>query len=85
LKAGKPYLSSQVQPQFVVALVEDDALLRQEIEIHLMSYEFSVHGVNSAIALDDLMARVPIDLFIIDLNLPGENGLPSSTVKNVSA
>lgn len=75
MKAGKPFLAKQTQAQFVVALVEDDALLRQEIEIHLTSYEFIVHGVNSALALDDLIARVPVDLFIIDLNLPGESGL----------
>ena len=77
MKTARPLLTTQtqMQSQYVVALVEDDALLRQEIEIHLMSYEFMVHGVNSALALDDLIARVPVDLFIIDLNLPGENGL----------
>lgn len=75
MKTGQPILGKQTQKQFVVALVEDDPLLRQEIEIHLTNHEFIVHGVNSAIAFDDLAARVPIDLFIIDLNLPGEDGL----------
>lgn len=66
---------SVVQPQFVVALVEDDHMLREEVAIHLSNYGFKVHAVNSALALDDLTARVPIDLFVIDLNLPGEDGL----------
>ena len=59
----------------MVALVEDDELLRQEIEIHLAHHHFAVHGVNCASGLDDLTARYAIDLFIIDLNLPGEDGL----------
>jgi CheY-like chemotaxis protein len=58
-----------------VAIVEDDRLLRQEIELHLTANDFSVMGVSSAAALDDLTQSEPIDLFIIDLNLPGEGGL----------
>lgn len=58
-----------------VAIVEDDRLLRQEIELHLTANDFSVVGVSSASALDDLTQSEPIDLFIIDLNLPGEGGL----------
>ena len=50
-------------------------LLRQEIELHLTANDFSVMGVSSAAALDDLTQSEPIDLFIIDLNLPGEGGL----------
>ncbi len=67
--------STGTSSQFSVALVEDDRLLREEVEIHLVSHQFLVHSVNCATALDDLMARTPIDLFIIDLNLPGEDGL----------
>jgi len=59
----------------VVALVEDDRLLREEIANHLRAHGFEVHAVNSATALDDLMARTPVDLYLLDLNLPGESGL----------
>lgn len=59
----------------MVALVEDDRLLREEIEVHLRSHGFDVHAVNSASGLDDLNARIAFDLYLIDLNLPGENGL----------
>lgn len=58
-----------------VAIVEDDALLRQEIEIHLRAHGMLVHAANSAAGLDDLLAREAIDVFLIDLNLPGESGL----------
>jgi DNA-binding response OmpR family regulator len=50
-------------------------LLREEIEVHLRSHGFDVHAVNSASGLDDLNARIAFDLYLIDLNLPGENGL----------
>lgn len=59
----------------VVAVVEDDTLLREELEIHLTAHGMQVHTVNSASALDDLSARERIDVFLIDLNLPGEGGL----------
>ena len=62
----------------VVALVEDDRLLREEIVVHLQANGFVVHAVNSAAALDDVMAREAIDLYVLDLNLPGENGLSLS-------
>lgn len=67
--------TAQALSPLVVALVEDDHLLREEIELHLRSHDFIVHGINSALALDDLITRSPVDLFIIDLNLPGEDGL----------
>ncbi len=58
-----------------VAIVEDDSLLRQEIEIHLRAHGMVVHAANSAAGLDDLTAREAIDVFLVDLNLPGEGGL----------
>lgn len=58
-----------------VAIVEDDYLLRQEIEIHLRAHGMVVHATNSAAGLDELTAREAIDFFVIDLNLPGESGL----------
>ena len=75
MKNRQTLAGTAAQPQFVVALVEDDHMLREEVAIHLTNHGFLVHAVNSAIALDDLTARVPIDLFVIDLNLPGEDGL----------
>ena len=62
----------------VVALVEDDRLLREEIEVHLNAHGFEVHAVNSASALDDLLTQVAVDLYILDLGLPGESGLSLS-------
>ena len=70
--------AKNVASPLVVALVEDDRLLREEIDVHLQAHGFVVHAVNSAAALDDVMAREAIDLYVIDLNLPGESGLSLS-------
>ena len=67
--------TSHAEASLAVALVEDDRLLREEIVEHLEAYGFVVHAVSSAAAYDDLAARVALDLFVIDWNLPGESGL----------
>jgi DNA-binding response OmpR family regulator len=41
----------------------------------LTAHGFEVHAANSAAGLDELNARTAFDLYLIDLNLPGENGL----------
>ena len=67
-----------IADRLTVALVEDDRLLREEIESHLTAHGFVVFAANSASALDDVLARQAVDLYILDLNLPGENGLSLS-------
>jgi len=56
-------------------IVEDDPLLREEVVLHLSSYGFVVEAVNSGSALNDLITREPANLFVIDINLPGESGI----------
>ncbi|MCM0036560.1 MAG: response regulator transcription factor [Burkholderiaceae bacterium] len=58
-----------------VALVEDDALLRKEIHFHLKQKGFLVFAVNSGRSLDDLLITEPIDALVLDLSLPGEDGI----------
>ncbi|MDN4016363.1 response regulator transcription factor [Zwartia panacis] len=58
-----------------IALVEDDPLLRKEIFYHLKETGFQVFGVANGKSLDELLITEPIDIFILDLTLPGEDGL----------
>ena len=58
-----------------VALVEDDPLLRKEIHYHLKQHGFLVFAVNSGRSLDDLLITEPIDALVLDLTLPGEDGI----------
>lgn len=61
--------------QFVVALVEDDRLLRQEVENHLKANGFLVYSAANASELNDSLIQESVDIFIIDMSLPGESGL----------
>lgn len=58
-----------------VAIVEDDSLLRQEISYYLMHVGFQVFELNNGVALDDLLSHELIQVIILDLNLPGEDGI----------
>ena len=78
LKAMPGDTGRAAQAPLVVALVEDDRMLREEVVEHLRAHDFVVHAVSSAAAFDDLAARVALDLFVLDWNLPGESGLSLS-------
>ncbi|WP_353431453.1 response regulator transcription factor [Polynucleobacter sp. MWH-UH23A] len=57
-----------------IVIVEDDAILREELSQFLQSRKFIVYEVNNGIALNDLLLRESVDLVILDLNLPGQSG-----------
>jgi DNA-binding response OmpR family regulator len=61
-----------------IAVVEDHDLLRKSIVAALGVAGFDVFGVDCAEALDDECGGRAIDLAIIDVNLPGEDGLTLS-------
>lgn len=64
-----PTLSSRI-------LVVDDAPeIRDLIEFYLSGEGFAVDTANSGVALREVMKRQPVDLVILDLGLPGEDGL----------
>jgi DNA-binding response OmpR family regulator len=65
-------------PRLCVLLVEDDNQLRFEIEQHLSLNGFKVHGLASAQEITGVDMFNQFDLFVIDVNLPGENGLSLS-------
>ena len=57
-----------------IAVVEDDSILREELCDFLSDNGFSAHGAMLGLALDSLMLENQIELVLLDLNLPGENG-----------
>ena len=61
-----------------ITVVEDHDALRAVTIEALRQQGHNAHGIACAEALDDEAARYPSDLFIIDLNLPGEDGLSLS-------
>jgi DNA-binding response OmpR family regulator len=58
-----------------IVVVEDHQDLRELFVQHLLRDGFHVVGVNCGEELDDYLANATVDLLILDLNLPGENGL----------
>lgn len=63
-----------IDRQIRVAIVEDDAILREELAWFLGLHGFEVLVANSGASLDDVLPRSPVDVVVLDLNLPGESG-----------
>ena len=61
-----------------ITVVEDHDALRAVTVEALRQQGHKVQGIACAEAIDDEAASAPSDLFIIDLNLPGEDGLSLS-------
>ncbi len=66
--------ASQVSGVHVLA-VDDDPYARQLIADYLGYNEIRVTALDSGRQIRDVMARDSIDLLVLDLGLPGENGL----------
>lgn len=58
-----------------VLVVDDDAELRELTDAYLTRNGFRVHTVADAVEMDAWLAEADPDLLILDLMLPGEDGL----------
>ena len=58
-----------------VLLVDDDARLRELLSRYLMEQGFSIKSVGDGQAMDRALHREHFDLIVLDLMLPGEDGL----------
>jgi two-component system OmpR family response regulator len=58
-----------------VLVVDDDATVRRMIAEFLVEYDMSVTALPSGREIADVLEREAIDLIILDLRLPGEDGL----------
>lgn len=56
-------------------LVDDDVRLRELLQRYLQSQGFDVRGVGDAAQVRQALDRGHFDLIVLDLMLPGENGL----------
>jgi two-component system OmpR family response regulator len=55
--------------------VDDDTELREQIAAYLSEHGYQVHLAADAKAMDRALTAAPIDLVVLDLMLPGEDGL----------
>ena len=63
------------QQSHKVLVVDDDVRLRQLLERYLRDQGFGARAVDGAEAMDRAMAREHYDLLVLDLMMPGEDGL----------
>ena len=70
-----PASASQTSAPPQVLVVEDDVGLRDEVADYLSRNGFVAHLASDAQELDSILATTLVDLIVLDLMLPGENGL----------
>jgi two-component system OmpR family response regulator len=58
-----------------VLLVEDDDVLRQEMAGYLTAQGYAVREADTAAAARAVLDSRPVDVLVLDVNLPGESGL----------
>jgi len=58
-----------------ILVVDDDAGLREQIAEYLQEHGYVLHAAGDARGMEAVLAEAPIDLIILDLMLPGEDGL----------
>jgi len=61
--------------RYRILLVDDDARLRDLLSRYLQEQGFTVKAVIDAAAMDRALYREHFDLLVLDLMLPGEDGL----------
>ena len=63
------------QPSANILVVDDDQRLRDLLNRYLGEQGFGVQAVASAPAMDMVMGKEDVDMIILDLMLPGEDGM----------
>src|SRR5262249_14892655 len=58
-----------------VLVVDDDPSMRQMVADFLGDYDFKVTAVGSGAEMTDVLTRQAIDLLVLDLRLPDEDGI----------
>ena len=58
-----------------ILVVDDDQRLRDLLHRYLGEQGFGVHAVASAPAMDKIMGKEAVDMIVLDLMLPGEDGM----------
>ena len=69
---------AQAESPIQVAVCEDDDDLREILVSGLPHFGLRTFGVGSVEALDHLLAQREVDLLVLDIGLPGEDGFSAA-------
>jgi DNA-binding response OmpR family regulator len=58
-----------------IVIVEDDVVTRRRLAAQLKQQMYRVSEAADAAAMDDILARDPADVLLVDINLDGKDGL----------
>lgn len=67
--------SAHLPPARHILVVDDDSDLREQVSAYLRDHGYQVHAVADGASIEAALAAAPIDLIVLDLMLPGEDGL----------
>jgi len=67
--------AAHTAPARHILVVDDDSELREQVADYLRDHGYVVHAASGAREMDTALAADPIDLVVLDLMLPGEDGL----------
>jgi two-component system OmpR family response regulator len=68
-------LAASPLPVRHILVVDDDTALREQVVAYLGDHGFRVSAAGSGPAMEEILAAEPTDLVILDVMLPGEDGL----------
>jgi DNA-binding response OmpR family regulator len=67
--------TTSVSPKATILIVDDEPDVREVLEEYLVAHGYAVVGAESASAAKALVAQHAIDLALVDIHMPGEDGL----------
>jgi two-component system phosphate regulon response regulator OmpR len=75
-KASRRYdRGTMTEPLARILVADDEADLRALLQRYLSDQGYAVRGVEGSAALDKLLARERFDVLVLDVMMPGEDGL----------
>jgi two-component system OmpR family response regulator len=76
-------VAANILPARHVLVVDDDHALREQVCSYLREYGFNVHEAANGAEMERVLSSAPVDLVILDVMMPGEDGL--SICRRISA
>jgi len=70
-----PHREATLSPKATILVVDDEPDVREVLEEYLATHGYATLGAGSADAARGLVTKHAIDLALVDINMPGEDGL----------